>query len=265
MSPRPLGTTLAILFALAPLHGSAGPPVAAPAVKTPQAAPTQVKPVPATGKPPEVKCTCRVLGGSGFQGDARGFTAPAAATSGTVQVDPGNGCTWSVATDSPAWLTTSGGGSGQGLAHVAAAGNDGLLRRSRLTFTCRSGSATSVTTTVSLDQRAASCRFSFLGDSPRKFPREGGNAVIRVQGNASCRGLSWTPSSNAPDWLRIAAGAKSLAGAEGTVSYTVGPNQTRAPRRGIVTISYPDPSEHNPVPGSAHRTLMKEFVVEQTL
>ncbi|MBK6424872.1 MAG: S8 family serine peptidase [Blastocatellia bacterium] len=149
--------------------------------------------------------------------------SPAAgATTGTVSVTAGTGCTWT-ATSNAAWLTITSGtsGSGNGSVGYSVAANTGAAR---------SGTLTIAGQTFTVNQAAgASCTYSISPTSAS--PAAGATTgTVTVTAGAGC---AWTATSNAA-WLTITSGASGSG--NGSVGYSVAANAGAA-RNGTLTIA----------------------------
>ncbi len=147
---------------------------------------------------------------------------PAAGGTGTIAVTASaSSCDRSVSSDA-SWLSITSGASGTGngtIAYTVAANNTTQPRTATLTI---GGQAYTVT------QASASCTY-LLTPSLRTWPASGGSGSFSVTS-----GCAWTAVSNNPDWLQVSPGAGGAG--NGTVSYSVAPNPSAAPRSGSITV-----------------------------
>ena len=117
------------------------------------------------------------------------ITAPAAATSSSIEVTTAAGCAWQAASGTP-WVTITGNasGSGNGSIALAIAANTGPARQ---------GSVTVADRTITVAQ-AGGCTFS-IGQQDQDVPASGAQGTVSV---ATAAGCSWTAASS-ESWLTV--------------------------------------------------------------
>jgi hypothetical protein len=154
---------------------------------------------------------------------APGFSAGAAAGTGSVDLTAnGFACPWTATANAP-WLEITSPGSGAGSATVTFSyeANDGEARSGALTI---GGLVFTVT------QAAAPCTFALDGSSV-EVPAAGGSGQVAVTTNlASC---AWQAVSSAPAWLAVSSGASGSG--SGTIVWAAAANGGEA-RSATLTI-----------------------------
>ncbi len=143
--------------------------------------------------------------------------------SASVGVQAGSGCPWTAASNTPGWLTVTGGASGSGSGSVAYA-------VSANTGPARSGSLSVAGRTVSVEQAAAGCSYAI---APASVAVTGAAATLVNIGVSTGAGCTWGATSNAPAWLGVA-GAPHGSGSGG-LGVVAAPNAGAA-RNGTLTI-----------------------------
>src|SRR3954468_8353668 len=116
------------------------------------------------------------------------------ATTGTVTVTAGTGCSWT-ATSGATWITISAGasGSGNGTVSYRVAANTGA--------TNRTGTMTIGGQTYTVTQPTASCTFT-ISPTSQTLPPNGGSGTVAVTTSTGC---SWSSSSGA-SWVALTSG-----------------------------------------------------------
>jgi len=152
-----------------------------------------------------------------------GLNAPAAASSGTVNVSTASTCGWS-ATSNAAFLTITSGATGAGNGAVAfnVAANTGAARTGTMTIAGQTFSVTQAGV-------APACTYS-IAPASQNIDRTGGVGRVTVTTQAGC---TWTATSNA-SFITITAGASGSGG--GAVTFVVSTNNGSA-RTGTVTVA----------------------------
>ena len=145
------------------------------------------------------------------------------ATSGSVGVTAGAGCTWS-AVSNAGWITLTGatGATGNGTVPYSVAANS--------TTSARSGTLTVAGQTYTVNQAAASCSYT-LSSSSQSVAAGGGTGSTNVTAPAGC---AWTGVSNNTSWLTVTSGASGTGG--GTVAFSASSNPNTSPRTGTIII-----------------------------
>ena len=176
-------------------------------------------------------------------------TLPAGGGTGSVTVTVARECQWT-ATSEAAWLTLSGGTTGQGngtIQYSVGVNVDPVQRR---------GAIAANDKRVEITQAPGECRFE-LGSSSTSFPDSGGSNTVQVR--ASSAMCVWTATSHV-DWIDIRSGRDGTG--NGAVVYeaaaTTGPSRT-----GTLTVaghtvtvtqgagcSYTITPEHQSIPAS---------------
>ena len=145
---------------------------------------------------------------------------PAAGGSGAINVNAGNGCSWTVASNA-SWITIiSGGGSGNGTVSFSVDANTGPTRSGTIAIASQSF-------TVAQD---SGCSFS-LDTMSQDFGLNGGTGGVNVTCNVGC---VWGAISN-DQWIAITSGPSGSG--NGTVNYSVASNSSGNPRTGTMTIA----------------------------
>ena len=146
-----------------------------------------------------------------------------AATTGTVTVTAGTGCSWT-AVSNDAWITVTAGASGSanGSVSYSVAANAGT--------TSRTGTMTIGGQTFSVTQAGAPCTFTICTDLIE--PHHVGRNDRHRHGDGG-RGLQLDGTSNVA-WITITAGASGSG--NGSVSYSVAANAGTTSRTGTMTI-----------------------------
>jgi uncharacterized protein (TIGR03437 family) len=130
-------------------------------------------------------------------------------------------CPWT-ATTTASWISLISGASGN------ATGTVGYAVETNTATQPRSGTISVSTTPFSLTQDACSARAS-LAPQSQTVPPAGGNFNVAV--STVC---AWTASTNA-SWIALNAGSGTTG--NGSLSYTVAPNNTASPRSGTIQIN----------------------------
>ena len=191
-----------------------------------------------TGLVFEARVTAVGPGGSTASSVSNGFSFQAAcaptlnstsqsvgsgATTGSVGVTAGSGCTWS-ATSNAAWITLSGATSGTGNGtvpyNVAANGST----------SARSGTLTVAGRTFTVNQAALSCSYS-VSPTSQSVAAGGGTGSTNVTAPTGC---AWTGVSNNASWLTVTSGASG--NGNGTVAFSASSNPNTSSRTGTITI-----------------------------
>jgi hypothetical protein len=148
-------------------------------------------------------------------------SAVTGASSGSVAVTAGTGCTWT-ASSSASWLTVTSGasGSGNGSVGYAVAANTGAARSATLTVGGK---------TVTVNQAAVSCNYTLLPASG-SIGAAGGNGAVSINAPTGC---AWVPVSSA-SWLTVTSG--SSGNGNGNIGYAAAAN-TGAARTATLTVS----------------------------
>jgi hypothetical protein len=147
-------------------------------------------------------------------------TVPAAGAGGSVSVSAPSGCSWTAASAST-WLAITAGSRGDGPGYVtfSALAND--------TNASRVGTLLVAGQTFTVSQAGNGCTYA-LNPANQIMPASGGMGLFDVSAPAGC---GWTAVSDA-SWIRVANGA--TGSGPGTVTITLDPNTTTAPRQGSV-------------------------------
>jgi hypothetical protein len=148
---------------------------------------------------------------------------PASGGTGTVTVRTERECQWTAASEA-AWLTLSGGTTGQGdgsIQFTVGANADPVQR---------TGAIVANDARVQLPQAAAECRFE-LASASASFPKSGGSGSVQVRASSAL--CAWTAASPV-EWIDIRSGAEGKGTA--TVTYDVDAT-TGPPRTGAMTIA----------------------------
>lgn len=142
----------------------------------------------------------------------------------SVAVTAPAGCTWTAASND-AWISITGGasGNGAGTVSVAVSANTGAARTGTLTIAGQSF-------VVSQSAAATTCTYT-IAPTSQTVAASGTTLTVQVTTAAGC---AWTATSNAA-WLTVTAGASGSSG--GTVTLTVAANTGTAPRDGTATIA----------------------------
>jgi len=187
----------------------ASSPAPTPPTPTPPTPPAPTPPPPTPPPPPA--CTYSISPTS--------QNVTVSATTGTVTVTAGGGCTWT-ATGNVPWLAVTSGASGTGNGPVgfSVAANTGAAR---------SGTMTIAGQTFTVNQ--AACTYSIAPETEGVGPNDGAGSVTI----STTSGCQWTAVSNVP-WITIASASSGTG--NGTVSYRflVNPGPLR---RGTITIA----------------------------
>jgi BACON domain-containing protein/all-beta uncharacterized protein len=155
--------------------------------------------------------------------ETRASTLQASGGTGTVTVKTERECQWTATSDA-AWLTLSGGTTGQG---------DGTIQYSvgvNVDPVQRTGAIVANDKRVEVTQTGGECKFE-LGSSSTSFPNLGGSNTVQVR--ASSAMCSWTATSHV-DWIDIRSGrdGKGSGAVVYEVAATAGP-----PRTGTLTVA----------------------------
>lgn len=164
--------------------------------------------------PSAVKCEVTVE-------NALAGPAPASGTSSTFNVSTTRDCTWNATSDS-AWLTITGGGTGQGSGRVSysvAANAQPAQRRAIVNVS---------SSQITVMQDGAPCQFTVAPANPT-MAATGGKLTLTVQVLSGC---SWTVQSNA-SWITASSGA--TGNGNGTIALDVAANTGDA-RTGSIAI-----------------------------
>ena len=191
-----------------------------------------------TGLVFEARVTAVGPGGSTASSVSNGFSFQAAcaptlnstsqsvgsgATTGSVGVTAGSGCTWS-AVSNAGWITLSGATSGNGNGtvpyNVAANGST----------SARSGTLTVAGQTFTVNQAALSCSYS-VSPTSQSVAAGGGTGSTSVTAPTGC---AWTGVSNNTSWLTVTSGASG--NGNGTVAFSASSNPNTSSRTGTITI-----------------------------
>ena len=191
-----------------------------------------------TGLVFEARVTAVGPGGSTASSVSNGFSFQAAcaptlnstsqsvgsgATTGSVGVTAGSGCTWS-AVSNAGWITLSGATSGNGNGtvpyNVSANGSTSP----------RSGTLTVAGQTFTVNQAALSCSYS-VSPTSQSVAAGGGTGSTSVTAPAGC---AWTGVSNNTSWLSVTSGASG--NGNGTVAFSASSNPNTSARTGTITI-----------------------------
>ena len=150
-------------------------------------------------------------------------TISAPATTGSVSVTAGTGCSWTAASNVP-WITLTSGasGTGKGTVKYSVAANVGPQRV---------GTITIAGLTFTLTQNSG-CTFT-INPTSKSFPASGGFGTVAV--TASDGACAWTAKSNNTSWITITAGASGTG--NGTVNYSVKARTSSSSRTGSMTIA----------------------------
>ena len=145
------------------------------------------------------------------------------AGSSTTAVTAQGGCTWA-ATSNAAWLTISGGASGNGDGTVTfnAAANP--------SSTLRTGTLTVAGQTVTVTQDGTTCSFG-VSPTAATLTSAAGSSTTGVTAPGGC---NWTAASNAA-WLSVTGGASGSG--DGTVTFSAAANPSTAQRVGTLTVA----------------------------
>ena len=146
----------------------------------------------------------------------------APATSGTVSVTAGGGCSWT-AVSAASWIVVTSGASGSGT------GNVSLSIAASPGGGSRTGTIIIAGQTVTVTQEGAACTTS-LSPSSVSVPEGVTSDTVNVSSPAAC---PWTAASNVA-WITINSGATGTGA--GAVSYTIAANAAATVRTGTITI-----------------------------
>jgi hypothetical protein len=152
---------------------------------------------------------------------------PAGGGDGTVTLNTGAVCSWSISSDQP-WLTVRSSAQGTGPADVtfrAAANPDSSSRVAHLTV------GTAVFTVTQAGTGSPTCTF-MVSPTDVSVAAAGGDTSVQV--NASAATCGWTAQSQA-SWITVASGGTGTG--SGTVSLSVAANPDQSPRTGTVKIA----------------------------
>ena len=147
-----------------------------------------------------------------------------AATTGSVGVTAGTGCTWS-AVSNASWITLTGAtsGSGNGTVPYSVAANS--------TTSARTGTLTVAGQTFTVNQAALACSYTLSADESVG----GGRRRVRIdERRRRPTGCAWTGVSNNTSWLTVTSGASGTG--NGTVAFNATANPNTSPRTGTITI-----------------------------
>ena len=145
--------------------------------------------------------------------------------SGSTSVTAPNGCAWTAANNAAAWLTITGGATGNGNGTVT------YTALSNPNAQPRSGTLTIGGQTFTVNQAAATCDYT-LTPTSQTILATGGTGSSGVTALAGC---AWTAVSNNTSWLTITGGASG--NGDGTVSFSVTANTSTQQRTGTLTIA----------------------------
>jgi hypothetical protein len=152
------------------------------------------------------------------------LNAPAAVSSGTVNVSTASTCGWSATSNAPFLTITSGAtGAGNGAVAFNVAANTGAARTGTMTVAGQTFSVTQAGV-------APVCTYS-IAPASQTIDRTGGVGRVTVTTQAGC---PWTASSNNPLFITITAGASGTG--SGAVTFVVSTNSGAA-RTGTVTVA----------------------------
>ncbi|HXF39753.1 MAG TPA: BACON domain-containing carbohydrate-binding protein, partial [Blastocatellia bacterium] len=146
----------------------------------------------------------------------------AGAGSGSVNVSAPAGCNWTATTDAT-WVTFSGAASGSGNGTVSYDVAPNPFSSPRSTTISVQGMLHTI------NQAGFVCNYS-VSPTDRSFTAAGGSADLSVSATPNC---PWNAGSNA-SWLRITLGTQGTG--DGTVKYTVDPNNSQSARIGQITV-----------------------------
>jgi hypothetical protein len=151
-------------------------------------------------------------------------SVPATSGSYTITVTATSGCAWTGVSQSPSWITVTGGsnGTGNGTVSYTAAANTSTSPRA--------GTLIIAGVTVTLTQ-AGVCAYS-VAPTTQNVLAAGGSHSAAVTTTAGC---GWTGVSNNTNWISVTAGSKGAG--NGTVAYTVAANTSTNARSGTLTIA----------------------------
>ncbi len=151
------------------------------------------------------------------------LSAPATASTGSVNVTSGSGCTWT-ATSNAAWITVTSGASGtaNGAVGFTIAANTGAARTGTLTIATQ-------TFTVTQAAGTAPCTYT-IAPTSQNVDANANTGTVAVTTGTGC---TWTSTSAAP-WLTVTSGASGAG--SGSVGFSVAAN-TGAARSGALTIA----------------------------
>ncbi len=146
-----------------------------------------------------------------------------AATTGTVSVTAGTGCTWSAASNS-SWITITNGTSGSGTGSVS------YSVTANPTTSSRTGTLTVAGATFTVTQAAAPCTFA-LSPAGQTIAGAGGSVTVTV---TTLTGCTWS-ATNTASWITISSGG--TGNGSGTVTFTAAFNPTALTRTATLTIA----------------------------
>ena len=150
--------------------------------------------------------------------------APDTASTGTVNVTAGVGCTWAATSNAP-WITITAGatGSGNGAVAFSIAANTGAVRTGTMTIAGQTFTVTQAATPP------PPCTYS-IAPLTQNIDATGGVGSVAITTTAGC---AWTATSNAP-WITINSAASGSG--SGTVTFIVATN-TGTARTGTLTVA----------------------------
>jgi len=153
------------------------------------------------------------------------FSSGIAATSGSVSVTYGAGCSWSV-TGAPAWITISAGatGTGNGTVSFNIAANTGVARSATLTIAGKSFTVNQAANNTACDPSGAT-----LSSYSASIPTTGSTVAL----NVTYPGCSWSVTG-APSWVTVTSGATGVG--NGSVQLSIASN-TGSGRSATLTIA----------------------------
>ena len=148
-----------------------------------------------------------------------------AATTGSVTVTAGTGCSWTAVSNATSWLTVTVGASGSGNGSV------GYSVAANTSTSARTGTITIGGQTFTVTQAGvAPCTFTIAPTSSNLTSSASTTGTVNVTAGTGC---GWTAVSN-DAWITISAGANGSG--NGAVSYSVAANTRTASRTGTLTI-----------------------------
>ena len=142
---------------------------------------------------------------------------------GSVSVITPNGCRWT-ATSNVNWVTITSGSSGTGNGTVV------FSLVANANTSSRSGTLTIAGQTFTVTQTGASCTYS-ISPKSQSFLATGGTGTISVSVTAGTD-CHWPVKSNRL-WITITSGRRGSG--NGSIAYSVSPNNTKKTRRGTIT------------------------------
>jgi hypothetical protein len=155
---------------------------------------------------------------------ASSATFTATASTGSVSVTAGTGCSWT-ASSNASWITVSSGASGTGTAPV------GYSVAANAATASRTGTLTIAGRTLTVTQTGVTpCTYA-INPGSRTSVAAGESTSVSVTSTAGC---AWTAVSGAA-WITVTAGASGSG--NGTVAMTIAANPATSQRTGTATIA----------------------------